>query len=43
MKIYKIFEMRAKNLKFYVDILKKKGDHRVWTVVKTGSLGVRFA
>ena len=34
--------MRGKNLKFYVDIL-KKGGHWVWTVVKTGSLGVRFA
>ena len=32
----------AKNLKFYVEILKKLG-HWVWTAVKMGLLGVRFA
>ena len=32
--------MRAKNLKFYVEIL-KKGGHWVWTVVKNGVIGCK--
>ena len=34
-------EIRAKNLNFYIEILKK--GHWVWTVVENGVIGVRFA
>ena len=32
---------RAKNLKFYVEILKREG-HWVWTVVKNGVIGCKI-
>ena len=44
LKIDKIFEVRtkyAKNLKFYVEILKKKG-HWVYTVVKKEVIGCKI-
>ena len=33
---------RTKNLRFYAEIL-KKGGYWVWTVVKNGVIGSRFA